>query len=79
MKMSYSPRLWIEEFKIALVNENEEKALDLLDSIPIFSDLNHLICARELVKELINRLIMKRGVLVEDMRRLQQIKVFLES
>lgn len=70
---------WINEFKVALVNENEEKALNLLDSIPTFSDSNLLICARELVKELINRLIMKRGVLVEDMRRLQQIKVFLES
>lgn len=79
MKMSYSPRLWIEEFKIALINENEEKALDLLDSIPIFSDFNHLICARELVRELIERLNIKRGILLENMKRLQQIKVFLES
>lgn len=79
MKTNCNPSIWINEFKIALVNENEEKALNLLDSIPIFSDSNLLICARELVKELINRLIMKRGVLIEDMRRLQQIKVFLES
>lgn len=79
MKMNCNPTIWLNEFKIALLNENESFALDLLDSMPTFSDSSHLICARELVKELVNRLIIKRGVLLEDMRRLQQIKVFLES
>ena len=71
---------WIDDFKIALIEENESKLLSLIDSMPTsFDDPDDIRSAMHLIDQA-RRLIEKRQRrLGEEMRQLETSKKFLTS
>lgn len=70
---------WINKLKVAILNQNEEDAILLLDSIPIFNNTNDLITTRALISELLCMLHKNKNNLAHDMYRIKQVKTFLET
>lgn len=70
---------WINKLKIAILNHNEKDIILLLDSMPNFSNNNDLITARALISEVINMLQKNKNKLAYNMKRIKQIKTFLET
>jgi len=70
---------WIDDFKIALIEENESKLLSLIDSMPSFDNPDDIRSAMHLIDQA-RRLIEKRQRrLGEEMRQLETSKKFLTS
>lgn len=69
---------WLNDLKIAIINNDEINAINLLDNVPKFDNSNDLIIARSLVGEVIAMLQEAKNVITNDMTRIKQIKNFLE-
>ncbi|RAX53175.1 hypothetical protein CCY99_06165 [Helicobacter sp. 16-1353] len=70
---------WIDELKIAILNKDDEKVLNLIEDLPKFDNIDDLICARELVGEFIKKLQKDRDSLSKSMIKLKQMRFFLED
>lgn len=71
-----SADLWLDSFKIALVNKNYDSALNLLDNLPHFDSHADLLCASALVDELSQTLKREQFALSTQMEKLKQTKRF---
>ncbi|RDU64729.1 hypothetical protein [Helicobacter sp. MIT 14-3879] len=70
---------WLNSLKIAIVNNNRQKALDLIENLPNFDNIDDLICAREIVYKLLNDLVQEKKTTSEHIYKLKQMKSFLED
>lgn len=68
---------WLNSLKIAIVNKNTQKALDLIENLPNFDNIDDLICARELVAQLAKELENEKNTLKEAMQKIKRTKRFL--
>lgn len=68
---------WLNSLKIAIVNKNTQKALDLIENLPNFDNIDDLICARELVAQLAKELENEKNTLKEAMQKIKRTKQFL--
>ncbi|RDU57832.1 hypothetical protein [Helicobacter sp. MIT 99-5507] len=72
-------KAWLNELKIASVNKNDKKVLDLIENLPNFDNIDDLICAREIVQSFIQKLQDDRDELYQGMLKLKQARLFLEG
>lgn len=72
-------KAWLNELKIASVNKNDKKVLDLIENLPNFDNIDDLICAREIVQSFIQKLQDDRDELYQGMLKLKQTRLFLEG
>lgn len=70
---------WIDELKIAILNKDDKKVLNLIEDLPKFDNIEDLICARELVGEFIKQLQNDKDSLSKSMLKLKQTRFFLED
>lgn len=70
---------WLDALKIAILNKDDKKVLTLIEDLPKFDNIDDLICARELVREFINKLQNDKDSLSTSMLKLKQISLFLED
>lgn len=70
---------WIDELKIAILNKDDKKVLNLIEDLPKFDNIEDLICARELVGEFIKQLQNDKDTLSKSMLKLKQTRFFLED
>lgn len=70
---------WIDELKIAILNKDDKKVLNLIEDLPKFDNIEDLICARELVGEFIKQLKNDKDSLSKSMLKLKQTRFFLED
>lgn len=72
-------KLWLNELKIAAVNKDDEKILNLINHLPNFDSIDDLICAREILRDFIQRLRDEKNALYQGMLKLKQTMLFLEG
>lgn len=71
-------KIWLNELKIAIVNNNDKKVFDLIEDLPNFDNIEDLICAKTIVQGFIKKLQDDRNKLSQEMLKLKQTKLFLE-
>ncbi|WP_104637927.1 hypothetical protein [Helicobacter bizzozeronii] len=73
---------WVDELKIALLENNTRKAFKLIESCPLMeqgcNDLETLECAKALIATTIERLQEEQQALGAQMRQLKAAQRFLE-
>ena len=72
-------KLWLNELKIAVINNNDKNVLDLIEDLPNFDSIDDLICAREIVLSFIKKLQDDKDELYRSMLKLKQTRLFLEG
>lgn len=72
-------KLWLNELKIAVINNNDKNVLDLIEDLPNFDSIDDLICAREIVLSFIKKLQDDKDELYQSMLKLKQTRLFLEG
>ena len=72
-------KIWLNELKIAIINKNDKKVLDLIEDLPNFDNIDDLICARAIVQDFIKKLQDDKNKLSQEMLKLKQTKLFLEA
>lgn len=70
---------WLKSFKIALIEEDEKKLKELIDTIPTFKNIDEMKEAFALISQAISMLKEKREKIQRDMNRLNKTKAFLNS
>ncbi len=70
---------WLEEFKIAIIEENEKQIKELIDKMPPFEKLEHMQEAFSLISEAILVINSKKEKIQKDMNQLKKAKSFLDS
>lgn len=70
--------IWIDELKIAMINKDDDKFLNLIDDLPNFDSTDDLICARVLIGEFIKQKEKEKKSLSATMQKLKKSKFFLE-
>jgi len=70
---------WLEEFKIAIIEENEKQIKELIDKMPSFEKLEHMQEAFSLISEATKVINSKKEKIQKDMNRLKKAKSFLNS
>lgn len=70
---------WLDELKVAILNKNNQKILDLIEDLPNFDNTTDLVCARALVGEFIASLEADKERTANAMRQIKQMRVFLED
>lgn len=70
---------WLDNLKIAILNNNDDLISSLLDNLPGFNEVDDMICAREMLREYLESLKIERSSLKNDMNKIKQIKCFLEA
>lgn len=70
---------WLNSLKVAILNNDTQKALNLIETLPNFDNIDDLICARELVGTLLESLKSEKAALSKQMQRIKQAKKFLED
>jgi len=70
---------WIDDFKIALIEENETKLLSLIDTMPTFDDPDEIRTAMHLIDQARSLVEKRKRRLAEEMRQLETSKKFLTS
>ncbi|MBR7118084.1 MAG: hypothetical protein IKC84_01755 [Helicobacteraceae bacterium] len=72
-------KLWLNELKVAVINNNDKNVLDLIEDLPNFDSIDDLICAREIVLSFIKKLQDDKDELYQSMLKLKQTRLFLEG
>jgi len=70
---------WLDEFKIALIEENDTKLSSLLSSIPSFNTIEELKVAMALIDQARKIYISKKESLAKQMQKLEASRKFLLS
>jgi len=70
---------WLDEFKIALIEENDTKISSLLSSMPSFNTIENAQVAMALINEARKTYISKKERLAKQMRQLEKSRKFLLS
>ncbi|WP_353662499.1 hypothetical protein [Hydrogenimonas sp. SS33] len=70
---------WIERFKIALVEEDEESLSTLISRMPEFTEHGQMRAAQALITQAIDLFESKRIRVYKEMQRLECAKKFLTS
>lgn len=73
----YNVREWLDSLKVAIINKNQAKSLHLIENLPEFSNIDDLLCARELVLQVLERLECEKKELGIKMEKLKQQRRFL--
>lgn len=72
--------MWLEEFKIALVNENIEAIEALADKVPAeFKNIEEALQAQTLVGEAINLIQKSKADLSKEFEKLKNVKKYIAS
>lgn len=73
-------KMWLEEFKIALVNENIEAIEALADKVPAeFKNIEEALQAQTLVGEAINLIQKSKADLSKEFEKLKNVKKYISS
>ncbi len=70
---------WINELKIAIVEENEEKIEKLIQELPSFDDVQTMQNAAYLMKEAHILLSLKKDALASSLIKIKKQKEFLNT
>ncbi|SFP12979.1 hypothetical protein [Hydrogenimonas thermophila] len=70
---------WLDEFKIALIEENDTKISSLLSSIPSFNTIEENQEAMALIDQARKTYILKKNRLAKQMQQLEKSRKFLLS
>lgn len=70
---------WIEQFKIALIEEDEERLNALIGSMPRFEDLETLVRAQRLVAQALELFEQRKKEIAGRMREIELSRKFLVS
>ena len=72
--------MWLEEFKIALVNEDIEAIEALADKVPAeFKNIEETLQAQTLVGEAINLIQKSKADLSKEFEKLKNVKKYISS
>jgi hypothetical protein len=72
--------MWLEEFKIALVNEDIEAIEALADKVPAeFKNIEETLQAQTLVGEAINLIQKSKADLSKEFEKLKNVKKYIAS
>jgi hypothetical protein len=72
--------MWLEEFKIALVNEDIEAIEALADKVPAeFKNIEEALQAQTLVGEAINLIQKSKAALSKEFEKLKNVKKYIAS
>lgn len=72
--------MWLEEFKIALVNEDIEAIEVLADKVPAeFKNIEEALQAQTLVGEAINLIQKSKADLSKEFEKLKNVKKYIAS
>jgi hypothetical protein len=72
--------MWLEEFKIALVNEDIEAIEALADKVPAeFKNIEEALQAQTLVGEAINLIQKSKADLSKEFEKLKNVKKYIAS
>nr|WP_314889242.1 hypothetical protein [uncultured Campylobacter sp.] len=72
--------MWLEEFKIALVNEDIEAIEALADKVPAeFKNIEEALQAQTLVGEAINLIQKSKADLSKEFEKLKNVKKYISS
>lgn len=72
--------MWLEEFKIALVNEDIEAIEALADKVPAeFKNIEEALQAQTLVGEAINLIQKSKANLSKEFEKLKNVKKYIAS
>lgn len=69
--------IWLNALKVALINKNEAQAMNLVENLPAFEDINDLQGARELILQVGAWLEAEKKALAIKMEKLKSQKRFL--
>ncbi|WP_201353113.1 hypothetical protein [Hydrogenimonas urashimensis] len=70
---------WLDDFKIALIEEDEERLSSLIDRMPAFDTTDEIKRAMHLIDQARGLIIGKKRELAEEMKRVETSKKFLTS
>jgi len=70
---------WLDEFKIALIEENDTKISSLLSSMPSFESVEEIQEAMALIDQARKTYISKKESLAKQMQKLETSRKFLLS
>jgi len=70
---------WLDDFKIALIEENDHKISSLLSSMPSFNTIEEIQEAMVLIDQARKTYILKKEKLAKQMQRLEKSRKFLLS
>ncbi|WOE68925.1 hypothetical protein RZR97_07320 [Hydrogenimonas thermophila] len=70
---------WLDEFKIALIEENDTKISSLLSSMPSFNTIEENQEAMALIDQARKTYILKKNRLAKQMQQLEKSRKFLLS
>lgn len=76
---NHSATHWLNALKVAILNKNQAVALHLIENLPEFDDLKDLLCAKELVSQVLEWLMCEKTELAIKMEKLKQQKRFLNE
>lgn len=71
--------VWIDELKMAIILDSEDKIASLTQEVPISDDLKKLNRAEALLREAIALISKKRNMTREQLESISRSKKFLES
>lgn len=70
---------WINDLKIAIIEEDIEKITSIADSLPKFQDINDAKEALNLIREAIKIVKNKKEETLDIMNKIKKTKAFLTS
>lgn len=70
---------WINDLKIAIIEEDIEKITSIADSLPKFQDINDAKEALNLIREAIKIVENKKEETLDIMNKIKKTKAFLTS
>ena len=70
---------WLNDFKVAVIEENAEKIEELIDKIPSFNDESSAKEALALIHEAISIVNAQKLKALDSMNKICQTKAFLNS
>lgn len=76
---SNAENLWLDSLKVAVINENTQKILDLIQNLPESANISHLISAKEIVGEYLENLKSQRNLTLNQMQKLKEARRFLQD
>jgi len=71
--------MWIKEFKIAFIEENISKLLELIDTMPQFDSLHEMQEAQALIIQAHDELLPARDKAAKNLQELKKSKEFLQA
>lgn len=69
--------IWLNALKVAIINKNEAQAMNLVENLPTFENINDLQSARELILQVGAWLEAEKKALAIKMEKLKSQKRFL--